>query len=100
MKYYTFQVDWTDPNEGTDPSTIINTGDVRFEPTFQVGEEPNAIHYAYLLSGEIDTSALMPWVVTEVTAEDTLLAAQGKIAESYMTEGKVYFPTGDFSVGV
>lgn len=95
MKYYTFQLDWTNPNEGTDPSTIANVGDVRLEPTFGIGEEPNAIHYAYLISGEINTNALTQWSVTETTMNETLSAAQTINPDAYLVEGKIYFPVGD-----
>jgi hypothetical protein len=95
MKYYTFQLDWTDSKEGTNPSTIVNVDDVRLEPAFSVGEEPNTIHYAYLISGQIDTSKLTKWKVKEVTIEDVLLAAQLVNSDAYLVDGKVNYPAGD-----
>jgi hypothetical protein len=95
MKYYTFKLDWTNPQEGSNPSTIVNVDSVRLEPAFCVGEEPNATHYAYLISGEIDTSQLTQWSVTETTVEDTLLAAQSVNPNAFLVDGKVNYPSGN-----
>jgi hypothetical protein len=95
MKYYTFQLDWTDSKEGTDPSTIVNVNGVRLEPTFSVGEEPNATHYAYLISGQLELEELTQWKLTEVTFEDTLTAALTINSDAYSIDGKIHFPAGD-----
>jgi hypothetical protein len=95
MKYYTFKLDWTNPNEGTNPSNFVNVDGIRFEPSFCVGDEPNALHYAYLISGEINTNDLTQWEVTEVTVEDMLLAAQTVVSDAYLVDGKVNFPSGN-----
>jgi hypothetical protein len=95
MKYYTFTLDWTNPKEGTNPSTIVNVDGVRLEPSFCVGTEPNATHYAYLISGQLELDKLTQWQLTEVTLEDTLTAAQTINPDAYLVEGKIYFPAGD-----
>lgn len=95
MKYYTFNLDWTNPDEGTDPSTVINVDSVRFEPSFQVGEAPNATYYAYLISGDIDVNELTQWNVAETTLEDTFIAAQSINPDAFLVDGKVYYPSNN-----
>jgi hypothetical protein len=93
MKYYSFKLDWTNPKEGTNPSVIINNSTTRFEPDFFVGNEPDSIHYGYLLSGEIDTTELTKWSMTEITLDDMLLAAQIINPNAYIDNGKILYPS-------
>jgi hypothetical protein len=99
MKYYTWKLKWdvnplTGGQEGTDPTSTVNNGDVRIEPAFATGDlqDPATLIYCYLLKGSINTAELTDWSVTETTAEAMLAAAQELDAEATLEDGFVKFP--------
>ena len=94
MKYYTWKLKWEN-GEGTNPTSIVNSDDVRIEPNFATGDlqDPATLIYCYLLKGTIDPTALTDWFVTETTAEAMLVAAQEVNSEAILEDGFIKFPT-------
>lgn len=99
MKYYTWKLKWevnpdTGQEEGTDPTSIVNTDSVRISPIFPAGDlvaDHDTLVYAILEKGTIDPSALTDWAVTEVTAEEVLAAAQAIDAGATILDGYIRF---------
>ena len=92
MKYYTWKLKWEN-GEGTDPTFLVNSDDVRIEPAFSTGDQqsPDTITYCYLLKGTIDPAELTDWSVTETTAEAMLAAAQVLDADATLEDGVIKF---------
>jgi hypothetical protein len=55
-------------------------------------EDPDTITYAYLLNGEIDSTELTDWSVTETTEEAILAAAQELEPGATLEDGFIKFP--------
>jgi len=98
MRYYTWKLKWdlnpaTGGLEGTDPTWMINNESVFAEPHFSTGDEKdsNTLTYAYLLKGEINTSELTDWSVTETTADAMLAAAKEFDPKAVLENGRVKF---------
>jgi hypothetical protein len=96
MRYFTWKIDWSS-GVGTDPTSTINTEVVRIEPAFATGpiDDASTLVYCYLLQGEIDTSQLAQWSVTETTVEAMLSAAQIIEPLAVLTNGLISFPRRD-----
>jgi hypothetical protein len=99
MKYYTWKLKWVIDSEtgaakGIDPTNIINNDHVRVEPQFATGEldNPETLVYVYGIKGDVDLSTLSDWSVLEVTAEETLSAAQTLNPDAIMIDGFITFP--------
>ena len=93
MKYYTWKLKWEN-GEGTDPTSTVNTDEVRIEPVFATGDlkDPATLVYCYLLKGSIDPSSLTDWSVTETTATEMVAAAQSLNPEATLEDGFIKFP--------
>lgn len=93
MKYYTWKLNWAD-GEGTDPAFTVNNDEVRIEPVFATGEfsNPNTLIYSYLIKGNIDTTLLTQWQVSETTVEEMLMAAQVLVPGATLVNEIIQFP--------
>lgn len=96
MKYYTWKLKWEN-GEGTDPTFTVNNDDVRIEPVFATGDmqDPSTLIYSYLLRGELDTSQLTTWSVTETTLENMLAAALVLNSNVTVEDEMIKFPMLD-----
>lgn len=93
MRYFTWKMDWSS-GVGTDPTSSTNSSAVRFEPQFATGDiqDPATLIYAYLLEGDVTTSSLTQWQVTETTVEAMLAAALLVNPLATLVDGLIKFP--------
>ena len=93
MRYFTWKLDWSS-EEGTDPSSVINTETIRLEPAFSTGliTDRDSTIYGYWLKGEPDLTVLTPWQFTETTVEAMFAAAKLLVPEAVLIDEVIKFP--------
>lgn len=100
MRYYKFQLDWTDPNEGTDPTAIINKEYDKFVINFIENNSYDAFYYAYLQNGELDISKYNNWNLQIVEKNDFYNAAKLVHPDAFWSDDTIAWPMSDIlSIG-
>jgi hypothetical protein len=95
MKYYKFKLDWTNPNEGTDPTHIINKEYKGFTINFIANNNPDAFYYSYLQSGELDISKYSNWNLEIVEKDDFYNAAKLVHSNAFWSDNIIKWPMSD-----
>ena len=94
MRYLTWRLNWDDPHQGTQPSSVIPDGYRLQASMFADPDVQTGTILGYLTEGDIDLSALAPWQVAEVTQDEALAFAQGVNPEAYLLpDGIITVPT-------
>lgn len=86
LKYYTWKLNWDDPTQGTQPSSVTNLEPGVFLEA-SMWANPDTSHgtiLGYLDSGEIDPSTLTKWQVQELTQDEALVFAQAIDPQAYI----------------
>jgi hypothetical protein len=98
MRYITHQVKWINEQEGTHPYEYLQSIYAKAENAFAINEVPNEIHYSYLISGDPDDFSINEWNISEITAEEFLIAAQDLGNNPFWENDKIVWSAGITSV--
>ena len=86
MNYASWKLNFTDPNYGTGPETLISEKGGNAEGSWANGQVESGATILGYVSGDFDTTGLEPWSYTPLTAEEALTFAQTINPDAYFTE--------------